>query len=133
MIRRIRSNGCRLPSSRFPITRVSSRMNAKTKMARRTRSIDSGEDGDRAVDVREDARPVEQLDVLCPVPRDVRRVHLELHEEDVRLASGDVPEREDEPPVVAALREGRGLDGVHVHALGPAGIEDQLRLAEVAL
>ena len=41
------------------------------------------EDRDRAVDVREHARPVEEVDVLRPVPGDVRRVHLELHEEEV--------------------------------------------------
>ena len=82
---------------------------------------------------RSEPTAVAQLDVLRPVPRDVRRVDLELQKEDVRLAAGDVAEVEEQAPVVASLADRRRLDRVHAHSLRPTRSEDELRVLEVAL
>src|SRR5207237_8150354 len=75
--------------------------------------------------------PVEELDVLGPAPRDVRRVHLELHEEQVGLPLRDVAESELELAVAARLTRRAGRDRVDLLTLGPAGVEDEDRLLQV--
>jgi hypothetical protein len=74
--------------------------------------------------------PVEELDVRGPPPRDVRRVHLELHEEQVGLPLRNVPERELELAVAARLTRRAGLDRVDLLALRPAGVEDEDRVLD---
>src|SRR4051812_40926320 len=63
---------------------------------------------------------------------DVRRVHLELQEEQVVVAGRDVPEIERKPPVAARLADRARLDGVEGHPLEPAGIEHERRVANLA-
>jgi hypothetical protein len=70
------------------------------------------------VEPRDDLVTVGELDVLRAMPRDVRRVDLELQEEDRRVPGRDVAEVEGEAAIVAALGDGR--EGSTVFMLIPS-------------
>src|SRR5262249_52517207 len=74
---------------------------------------------------------VVEPDGLLAVPRHVRRIDLETHEEDVAVARADAAELEREPPVVARLADGARLDRVDLHPLGPAGTQHEVRVLDV--
>src|SRR4051812_40441384 len=131
MIRRIRSNGASVESSRRPMILVRRKTNQKITTARRTRSISSRVDGHAVVEYEDLLRTVVELDVLRPSPGDVRRVDLNLQEQDVRAAPRDVPEVERELSVPARLADRARLDRVDRHALRPAGIEHQHGVLQV--
>src|SRR3954469_17267107 len=62
---------------------------------------------------------------------DVRRVDLELHEEQVGVACGDVSEIEAEPAVAACFIHRRRFDRVHGHSLEPSRMQNESRFFEV--
>src|ERR671910_1041149 len=63
---------------------------------------------------------------------DVGRVHLELEEEDVLLAGRDAAELEGKAAVAACLADRGRLDGVDRDPLGPAGVENERSLPDLA-
>ena len=64
---------------------------------------------------------------------DVRRVDVELQEEEVIVARGDVAELERDAPVAARLADGRRLDRVQRHALEPPFVELESSVLQVAV
>src|ERR687887_1317507 len=89
------------------------------------------ENGHFAVERHEGRAAVGERHVLAAMA-DVRRVDLEIHEQDVRPACPNVTELEGQTAVRASLADRARLDRVDRDSLGPARIEDQDRLLEVA-
>src|SRR5204863_3787728 len=72
-----------------------------------------------------------QRDGMAAAKGHVRRVDLEVREEDVALARRDVAELEGDAAVVAGLADGARLDRVDGHALGPARAEHEVRVFDL--
>src|SRR6266487_148107 len=89
-----------------------------------------GKDGHGAFEGQEARLAIPQLDGLRAAA-DVRRIDLELQEEEVVPAPRDVPELEREPPVVARLAYRARLDRVERHALEPPGPEHERRILQL--
>src|ERR1051325_6031677 len=89
------------------------------------------EDVDVAREGQEAVLAVVEPDRLLAAERDVRRVDLELHEEDVALARADVAELEGQAPAVARLADRARLDRVDRHPLGPARAEHEVGVLDV--
>src|SRR5205085_11095496 len=85
---------------------------------------------DGPLDDGESSRTVVKPDVLGSVA-DVRRVDLERDPEGQMAAARDVPQREDELPVVRSFTDRLRRETVDGVGLGPARVEDQDRVLDL--